>query len=123
MPVISARIVLSYASARIVSVRVYLLYLHASARTRACTLRIIHTVPRYRKYEYKVRCVEIEINLNLGLRRVLSVFANFIPSEQINNYAFNGMATYDIRQKDRSEADTTEVIFTWRRLPDKAVYP
>lgn len=52
------------------------------------------------------------INLNLGLRRVLSVFANFIPSEQINNYSFNGMATYDIRQKDRSEADTTEVIFT-----------
>jgi hypothetical protein len=53
------------------------------------------------------------INLNLGLRRVLAVFANFVTSSHINNYTQNGMATYDIRQlSDSNEAVVTEVIFT-----------
>ena len=53
------------------------------------------------------------INLNLGLRRVLAVFANFVTSSHVNNYAENGLATYDIREAgDTNDAVITELIFT-----------
>jgi hypothetical protein len=52
------------------------------------------------------------INKNFGIKRCLSVFANFVTSSNINTYDKNGMSTMNIRQRDDSNADITEVIFT-----------
>ena len=37
------------------------------------------------------------VNFNLGLKRVLGVFMNFIPSTRINNLGFQGLATNPIK--------------------------
>ena len=52
------------------------------------------------------------INLNLGLKKVLSVFANFITASSINNYSKNSLETSNIRQQNGSNVDITEVVFT-----------
>ena len=52
------------------------------------------------------------INLNLGLKKVLSVFANFITASSINNYSKHSLETSHIRQQNDSNVDITEVVFT-----------
>ena len=52
------------------------------------------------------------INLNLGLKKVLSVFANFITASSINNYSKNSLETSNIRQQNGSNVDITEVVFS-----------
>tara|TARA_R110001632_G_scaffold1759_2_gene7868 strand:+ start:959 stop:2326 length:1368 start_codon:yes stop_codon:yes gene_type:complete len=44
-------------------------------------------------YYTSVNSTQAIVNFNLGLRNVLGAFANFIPSQRINNYRFNGMET------------------------------
>ena len=52
------------------------------------------------------------INLNLGLKRVLSVFANFITASNINNYSANSLETLNLRESGGSNVNITEVVFT-----------
>ncbi len=52
------------------------------------------------------------INFNLGLNNVLSVFANTIPAEHINNIAFDGFSTMPPYNKDGSVANIKQIVFT-----------
>eukprot|EP01047_Picozoa_sp_COSAG01_P027817 COSAG01_NODE_1849_length_9064_cov_212.400446_3_plen_410_part_00 len=52
------------------------------------------------------------INLNLGLKRVLAVFANFISASNINNYSANSLETLNLRESGGGNANITEVVFT-----------
>jgi hypothetical protein len=52
------------------------------------------------------------VNFQLGMRRVLGVFANFIASEQINSLAWDGTATAPLKNTDGSQADIKQIVFT-----------
>lgn len=52
------------------------------------------------------------INFNLGLKSVLGVFCNFIPSSYINNLSKNGLETLYPINSDNSVAKITQLIFT-----------
>ena len=52
------------------------------------------------------------INFNLGMRRVLGVFANFLPSASINSLSADGTATPPLINSDGTVADVTQVVFT-----------
>jgi len=52
------------------------------------------------------------INFQLGLSRVMGVFANIVPSSHINNMTFDGLATLYPTNSDASSADITELFFT-----------
>ena len=52
------------------------------------------------------------INFQLGLSRVLGVFANVVPSSHINNVLYDGLATLYPTNSDGSSADITELFFT-----------
>jgi hypothetical protein len=52
------------------------------------------------------------VNISLGLKRVLSVFCNFITASDINSFDANGMETLDIRQDGGTGATLTDVVFT-----------
>ncbi len=52
------------------------------------------------------------INFQLGLSRVMGVFANIVPSAHINNTKFDGLATLFPTNSDGSSADITELFFT-----------
>ena len=52
------------------------------------------------------------INFQLGLSRVLGVFANIVPAAHINNLAFDGLATLYPTNSDGTSADIKEIFFT-----------
>jgi hypothetical protein len=52
------------------------------------------------------------INFQLGMRRVLGVFANFIGSEEINSLKWDGTATAPLKNSDGSIANINQVVFT-----------
>lgn len=52
------------------------------------------------------------INFQLGMRRVLGVFANFIGSEEINSLAWDGTATAPMKNTSGSVANIDQVVFT-----------
>ena len=52
------------------------------------------------------------INFNLGLKSVLGVFCNFIPSNYINNLAANGLETMYPINSDSTTANVTQLVFT-----------
>ena len=52
------------------------------------------------------------INFQLGLSRVLGVFANIVPAAHINNLAFDGLATLYPTNSDGRSADISELFFT-----------
>ncbi len=52
------------------------------------------------------------INFQLGLSRVMGVFANIVPSAHINNTKFDGLATLFPTNSDGSPAELTELFFT-----------
>jgi len=52
------------------------------------------------------------INFQLGLSRVMGVFANIVPSAHINNTKFDGLATLFPTNSDGTSADITELFFT-----------
>ena len=52
------------------------------------------------------------INFNLGLKRVLGCFLNFIQSSNINNLSTDGMATQSLINLDSTPARTEQVVFT-----------
>jgi len=54
------------------------------------------------------------INFNLGMRRVLGVFANFLPSASINSLSADGTATPPLINSGAAGevADITQVVFT-----------
>ena len=59
------------------------------------------------------------INSNIGKKRVLSVFCNFITASFLNNYSANSLETSNLRESNGDNVDITEVIFTkgGRRFP------
>jgi len=52
------------------------------------------------------------INFQLGLSRVLGVFANVVPAAHINNLLFDGLSTLYPTNSDGSSADIKELFFT-----------
>ena len=52
------------------------------------------------------------INFQLGLSRVLGVFANIVPASHINNVKFDGLATLYPTNLDGSAAPVNELFFT-----------
>jgi hypothetical protein len=52
------------------------------------------------------------INFQLGLSRVLGVFANILPASHINNLKFDGLATLYPTNTGGSSADIKELFFT-----------
>ncbi len=52
------------------------------------------------------------INFQLGLSRVLGVFANIVPAAHINNLQFDGLSTLYPTNSDGKSADITELFFT-----------
>ena len=52
------------------------------------------------------------INFQLGLSRVLGVFANIVPAAHINNLLYDGLATLYPTNSDGSSADINELFFT-----------
>lgn len=52
------------------------------------------------------------INFQLGLSRVLGVFANILPAAHINNLLYDGLATLYPTNTDASSADIKELFFT-----------
>ncbi len=52
------------------------------------------------------------INFQLGLSRVMGVFANIVPSAHINNTKYDGLATLFPTNSDGSPAELTELFFT-----------
>ncbi len=52
------------------------------------------------------------INFQLGLSRVLGIFANIVPAAHINNVLHDGLATLYPTNSDASSADITELFFT-----------
>jgi hypothetical protein len=52
------------------------------------------------------------INFQLGLSRVLGVFANIVPAAHINNLVFDGLSTMYPTNLGGSSADITELFFT-----------
>ena len=52
------------------------------------------------------------INFQLGLSRVLGVFANVVPASHINNVKFDGLATLYPTNDDGSAAPVQELFFT-----------
>jgi hypothetical protein len=52
------------------------------------------------------------VNFQLGMRRVLGVFANFIGSEEINSLSWDGTATAPLKNTDGTVADINQVVFT-----------
>jgi hypothetical protein len=51
------------------------------------------------------------INFNLGLKRVLGVFMNFVPSARINSLANDGLATIPLINSDQTPAQIQKVSF------------
>ena len=52
------------------------------------------------------------INFQLGLSRVLGVFANIVPASHINNLLFDGLSTLYPTNSNGSSADIKELFFT-----------
>ncbi len=52
------------------------------------------------------------INFQLGLSRVLGVFANVVPAAHINNLLYDGLATLYPTNSNGSSANITELFFT-----------
>ena len=52
------------------------------------------------------------INFQLGLKRVLGVFANIVPAAHINNLLYDGLATLYPTNTGGSSADIKELFFT-----------
>ena len=52
------------------------------------------------------------INFQLGLSRVLGVFANIVPAAHINNLKYDGLATLYPTNNDASTASIKELFFT-----------
>jgi hypothetical protein len=52
------------------------------------------------------------LNFQLGLSRVLGVFANLCPAGHINNFLHNGLATLYPTNSDASAAEIDELFFT-----------
>ena len=68
-------------------------------------------------YYSSVNSTNSVLNFNLGLSRVLGVFANFISAASINNLSFNGMATGAIVKSTTGVgqagiANIDQVVFT-----------
>lgn len=68
-------------------------------------------------YYTSVNSTNSVLNFNLGLSRVLGVFANFISATCINNLSFNGMATGPIVKNETGVgqagiANIDQVVFT-----------
>lgn len=66
----------------------------------------------FSSYYTTINSANAIINFNLGLKQVLGVFANFIPSAYVNNFAQNGLDTFYPINSDDTTANVTQLIFT-----------
>jgi len=66
----------------------------------------------FSSYYTTINSANAIINFNLGLKQVLGVFANFIPSSYVNNFAQNGLDTFYPINSDDTTANVTQLIFT-----------
>ena len=66
----------------------------------------------FSSYYTTINSANAIINFNLGMKSVLGVFANFIPSAYINNFAQNGLDTFYPINSDNTTANVTQLIFT-----------
>ena len=63
-------------------------------------------------YFTSVNSTNAIINFNLGLKRVMGVFMNFVPSSRINSYAHDGLATIPFyNADDKTSAQIEKVSF------------
>ncbi len=63
-------------------------------------------------YFNSVNSTNAIINFQLGLSSVQSVFANFVPSSYINNYAADGLSTLPLMNTGDTVAPIKQVVFT-----------
>ena len=63
-------------------------------------------------YYNTINSANAVLNFNLGLRSVLSAFMNVVPSSHINNFKRDGLATLEFTNKDGSNAQIEQLVFT-----------
>ena len=63
-------------------------------------------------YYSTINSTNATLNFSLGLNRVSSVFMNFIPSNYLNNLAFNSLQTIMPISSDGTIADLSQVVMT-----------
>jgi hypothetical protein len=86
----------------------------------ACEAQVVTSPPSVSTFEYNslssyfasFNSTNAIINFNLGLNNVLSVFANIIPANHINNLGFDGFSTMPPVNSDGSVAPIRQMIFT-----------
>jgi hypothetical protein len=63
------------------------------------------------------------VNFNLGLKNVLAVWTNLIPSSHINNAVYNSLATHEIRDSTSGVQPIKELYFTRgsKRFPNEYI--
>jgi len=61
-------------------------------------------------YFTSVNSTNAIINFNLGLKRVMGVFMNFLPSARINSYAHDGLATIPFFNSDDNKTAQIEKV-------------
>lgn len=63
-------------------------------------------------YYNTINSANAVLNFNLGLKSVLSAFMNVVPASHINNFARDGLATLEFTNKDGSNAQIEQLVFT-----------
>jgi len=63
-------------------------------------------------YYNTINSANAVLNFNLGLKSVLSAFMNVVPASHINNFRRDGLATLEFTNKDGSNAQIEQLVFT-----------
>jgi|DEB0MinimDraft_10_1074344.scaffolds.fasta_scaffold09171_3 hypothetical protein len=63
-------------------------------------------------YYNTINSANAVLNFNLGLKSVLGAFMNVVPASHINNFTRDGLATLEFTNKDGSNAQIEQLVFT-----------
>ena len=63
-------------------------------------------------YYNTINSANAVLNFNLGLKSVLGAFMNVVPAGHINNFTRDGLATLEFTNKDGSNAEIEQLVFT-----------
>jgi hypothetical protein len=63
-------------------------------------------------YYNTINSANAVLNFNLGLKSVLGAFMNVVPASHINNFTRDGLATLEFTNKDGSNAQVEQLVFT-----------
>jgi len=63
-------------------------------------------------YYNTINSANAVLNFNLGLKSVLGAFMNVVPASHINNFKRDGLATLEFTNKDGSNAEIEQLVFT-----------